>query len=790
MTRMSPTIEQRRRSAAQIAGLVVFNALIFQEVLSYTNRRVTSILQTMRQSDPARAFADHWQFILDNINYYPVFHVAHDVLLSIPASSDLDRLLGSLVDKARQMIRLRAAFRHDLMGRVYHTLLTESDAKYLGTYYTSVPAATFLLQMALDPVHWPGLNWSNLDEIARLRISDLACGTGTLLMATADAIRDNYTSASAATAQQPDLDRLHKVLVEDVLYGYDVLPTAGHLTASSVGMLAPHVPVRRMNLWNLDIGNPGARLGSIEFLEDSTIHFTQDLSGATRMPELISPTGNRVDEATLPDLDLCVMNPPFTRSTIGNLLFGSVPTGERRAMRERVAVMLRRPRHGRSILANATAGLGSVFAAVADAHLKPGGLLALVIPKAVLSGIAWQKTRTLLSQDYVLEAAVISHEPGHWNFSDSTALSEVLILASKLREASTPADESRPVLCVNLWHVPRNSWEALSIARFIRSNQAPDLENGQGDLRLRHGHSELGQVVTIPWGHLRNKPSWLLPWAFAQADLTRAAISLESGRLVVPGSTAETSVLLRPLNEIGALGPDARDVSDAFDFSSTATQYVAYYGNRASQVRTIAQSPNRYLTPLAAPRRERTMIRPLRRWQDVWPKAGPLLIARRSRLNTKYVASVLLEQPVLADVWWPFAIQGLATLERQSQVPSNVDSRLYKALAIWLNSTLGLVILLTHREDTEGAWVQFKKPLLARMPVLDVLSISNSQLDALAQGYDRLCQQDLRPFQNMNDDPVRSEIDQVVSNTCGLPDVTPLRNMLAREPIMCLNPLA
>jgi len=259
---------------------------------------------------------------------------------------------------------------------------------------------------------------------------------------------------------------------------------------------------------------------------------------------------------------------------------------------------------------------------------------------------------------------------------------------------------------------------------------------------------------------------------------------------VVPGSTGETSVLLRPLNEIGDLGPDARDVSDAFEFSSTATQYAAFYGNRASQVRTIAQSPNRYLTPLTAPRRERTMVRPLRRWQAVWPKAGPLLIARRSRLNTKYVASVLLEQPVLADVWWPFAIQGLATLERQSQLPSNVDSRLYKALAIWLNSTLGLVILLTHREDTEGAWVQFKKPLLARMPVLDVLSISNSQLDALAQGYDRLCQQDLRPFQNMNEDPVRSEIDQVVSNTCGLPDVTPLRTMLAREPIMCLNSLA
>lgn len=789
MTRISSTIEQRRRSAGQIASLVVFNALIFQEVLSYTNRQVTSILQTMRQPDPASAFADHWQFILDDINYYPVFHVAHDVLLSIPASADLDRLLGSLVDKARQMIRLRAAFRHDLMGRVYHTLLTESDAKYLGTYYTSVPAATFLLQLAMCPVHWPNLNWNDLDSIARLRIADLACGTGTLLMAAADAMRDNYTSASAITAQEPDLDRLHQVLVEDVLYGYDVLPTAGHLTASSIGMLAPHVPVRRMNLWNLDVGNPGARLGSIEFLEDSTIRFTQDLFGATLMPELISPTGTVADEATLPELDMCVMNPPFTRSTIGNLLFGSVPSGERRAMRQRLSAMLRRPRHGRSIPANATAGLGSVFVAVADARLKRGGLLALVLPKAVLSGIAWRKTRALLSQDYVLEAAVISHEPGRWNFSDSTALSEVLVLASKRLEASNPIDELRPVACINLWHVPRNSWESLSLARSVRCNQAPDLEGGQGDLRLRRGDSELGQIVSIPWGRLRSKPSWLLPWAFAQADLTRAALSLESGHLVMPGSAADTVVPLRPLDEIGALGPDARDVSDAFDLSSAATQYTAYYGNPASQVRKIAQSPNRYLVPLAAPRRERTMVRPLRRWQVIWPRAGPLLIARRSRLNTKYVASVLLEQPVLADVWWPFSIRRVHTLERQDQIPSEIDWRSYKALALWLNSTLGLLILLTHRVDTEGAWVQFKKPLLARMPVLDVLNITDIQLDALANGYDNLCQQELRPFQNMDQDPVRSEVDRVIGSTCGLPDVTPVRNMLAREPIVCLNPL-
>ena len=184
------------------------------------------------------------------------------------------------------------------------------------------------------------------------------------------------------------------------------------------------------------------------------------------------------------------------------------------------------------------------------------------------------------------------------------------------------------------------------------------------------------------------------------------------------------------------------------------------------------------------------MTRPLRRWQDVWPRAGPLLIARRSRLNTKYVASVLLPQPVLADVWWPFTIDAGATLlEGQGDQP-NRDLRLYKAPALWLNSTLGLLLLLSHREDTEGAWVQFKKPMLACMPVLDVLALNEGQLDALNQAYERLAHQDLQPFKKIDQDPVRREIDKAICDVLGLPDVSSLRNLLAREPIVCLNSLA
>ncbi|MBI4235975.1 MAG: hypothetical protein HY688_01290 [Chloroflexi bacterium] len=773
--------QRARRSAAQVASLVLTNALIFQEVLSQHDGRVQTLAQTLQTPDPATAFTQQWQFILTQINYYPIFHVAREILLGLSASPEVDRGLSALAQRARDVVRLRAAFRHDLMGRVYHTLLAE--AKYLGTYYTSVPAATLLLKLALDPARWPGVDWADLDQVARLHIGDLACGTGTLLMAAADAVGDNYTAASARASEQPDLDALHRRLIELALYGYDVLPSAIHLTASTVALQAPGVPFQDTHLYSLPLGGPDHRLGSIEFLQGTAVQYPFD---PFRVPLPARRVGARGEtqqaQAPLPNLDLCVMNPPFTRSVGGNLLFGSVPESERGEMQKRLAQMLRRASRRRATpVASSTAGLGSVFVAVAHPHIRPGGRLALVLPKALLSGVAWEKTRQLVSQGYTLEALVVSHDPrpdpdrgtaGRWNFSDNTDLSEVLVLARKLEHGPTAETDNALVLCVNLWANPSNVWDALAVARSLRQSQAPDLEHGQGALPVSARGAQVGEAVTIRWGRLR-QGAWLLPCAFAQADLARAATSLIAGYLRLPTQSTAFAVPLTPLQNLGQLGPDRRDIYDGFALASTRTSFAAFWSHDAPLVTTIAQTPNRWLSPLPAA----TPGRPLRRATDLWPRAGRLLLAERLWLKTQRLAAVRLPEPVLSNVWWPLA---LAAAEEAQE----------KALALWLNSTSGLLTLLAHREETRGAWVDFKKPVLAAMPVLNVSALSPAQLDALAHAYDRLAQQPLQPFPLMDQDPVRREIDAAVSQALGLPDVRPLRDLLAREPGVCLRPLA
>src|SRR4030042_3779699 len=157
-------------SVSKISGLTLVNALVFQEVLADYESQVQHLRQTLQSHDAISALADHWEYILTQINYYPIFHVAHQLLLALPSNPDSEKALRSLAKTALEIVQQRAALRHDLLGRVYHSLLAE--AKYLGTYYTSVPAATLLLKLSLQPEKWQ-LDWSDYIDLPSFRVGDL-----------------------------------------------------------------------------------------------------------------------------------------------------------------------------------------------------------------------------------------------------------------------------------------------------------------------------------------------------------------------------------------------------------------------------------------------------------------------------------------------------------------------------------------------------------------------------------------------------------------------------------------
>jgi hypothetical protein len=747
----------QRVAIDRIAALVLLNAMIFQEVLAQTHPQVLTLHQVVKRSDPIKPLAKHWDFILRKINYFPIFHIAHELLLCLSADADVHKSVFALSEMARQIVGWRASLRHDLAGRIYHRLLT--DAKYLGAYYTSIPAASLLAKLALTDETSPR-NWSDLKTLEGFKVADFACGTGTLLMAVADAVTDNYIRSSVENHAKLQLDKLQQVLVNDVLYGFDVLHAALHLTASTLALRVPDVPINVTHLFRVPFGESHGELGSLEFFQSAAIGGTSLFAAEA---DYVTGKGAKTTQsAGVPDLDLCIMNPPFTSSRQPNLLFGSVPDKERAKLQKRLKKLVR----DRNLPVSITAGLAAVFTVLGDRYVKPGGRLALVVQRSALSGVSWHRTRELIRRGYDLEYVIASHEPGHWNFSDTTDISELLIVARKRvkGEAARPAGKY-----VNLWHNPRNAIEALTLQRLIAQSTAVPIENASGMSSLVVGPLKYGEVLAVPANLAVDM--WTLPAAFAQTSLVRVLFALKNSQLMIPGESKAVKLPLRRLGDLGTLGPDPRDVYDGFYVTSTTTPYRAQWG--AKSVYTLERSPNMYLEPLSKPRPGRKVLRKV---DDLWPKASRVLLTQRPRLNTKAVTAIRVSHRVLADVWWPLVFKD----------KTNIDQR-EKALVIWLNSTPALVLLVGHREETQGPWVQFKKPVLENLPVLDVQALDKSAVEALASVFDAVSKRQMRPFPRMANDPVRAEIDRVVSHVLGLPSLDGLREMLSHEPIFSLT---
>jgi hypothetical protein len=563
----------------------------------------------------------------------------------------------------------------------------------------------------------------------------------------------------------PDLKVVHKLLVENVLWGLDVVPFAIHLAGSALALHEPDVEFGVMNLSTLPIGGKQTRLGSLDLLTGKKISVQADLFGAAAAPARVSGKGEIKDRIELPKLDLCVMNPPFTRSVGGNLLFGHAPAGER----ARMQTALKKIVADEGIPANITAGLGSVFVALGNLRLNEEGHISLVLPRALLSGVAWRETRKLLGNNYHVRYIVVSHEPWGWNFSENTKLSECLIVAQK----KNPDNKTKPTKTISLWTKPKSSVEALTLASLIRKATGASLDAPSGTDELRTPNLKYGEVILCPSKDIKDQ-NWNEGAVFAQTELCRAAHVLSGGKVFVPGAGVVGKVPLVRLGSIADIGPDRRDIHDGFKPTDQETEYPAFWGHDSESVQTIAQTPNKYLMALAKAKKGRN----LRDAHLLWSRSGTLMISERLRLTTARTVAVVLNQKVLANTWWPVAID---TREKKSKCPD-------KVLALWLNSTLGLLSLIAARVDTEGAWIELKKPILEELAVLDPNHLSKKTEMQLCNAYDEVSKLQVQQLPSIDTDPVHARIDAAIASAFDIDDdFSRLRTMLAREPIVSMR---
>ena len=158
-----------------------------------------------------------WAKILD-INYWAIFAIAKDILEQLP-SGDAANILRRLRHTAQAVNATGVDNAHDLTGRIFQRLI--ADRKYLATFYTLPASAALLARLAVAKME--RVDWSSTEAIGRLRIGDFACGTGALLSAVYEQIAARHERAGG------DAEKLHPVMMEEVLYGCDVMPSAVHI---------------------------------------------------------------------------------------------------------------------------------------------------------------------------------------------------------------------------------------------------------------------------------------------------------------------------------------------------------------------------------------------------------------------------------------------------------------------------------------------------------------------------------------------------------------------------------
>ncbi len=383
------------------------------------------------------------------------------------------------------------------------------------------------------------------------------------------------------------------------------------------------------------------------------------------------------------------------------------------------------------------------------------------MPAGIVSGEAWANTRKLIADRYHLETVVSSQDPERQNFSENTDISEVLFIARK-RTDDEPASDQRTVY-INLNRNPRSIHESIDLAYRLAQIQNPATIESEGMSSVSGPNGKLGEVISLPIAE--GEQNWYGA-LFAQTELIRIYRMLEENQLRIPGKKQTVSLPFCRLDSLGALGPDRKRISEGFETTEDDwTPYPGFWGHKSARDRTIKQQPNTHLSVwLESPRGPDY-------GPHLWERAGRILLVERMRLNTHRVIAIGFDEEVLGNVWWALK-------------PDGLNQRQEKALLLWLNSSLSILLFFGRRVVTQGPWTQMKQPAWQSMPVLDVRSLSGTQLKQFEQIYDGLSTKNLEPVAKLKSDEIRGEIDLAVSTILGIPEFAFIRDLLDREPGM------
>lgn len=779
--------DQTRRMASTILA----NAFVFHENLAGGPNELASVnsLEQLRGSNSGLSKSSvlaEWRKIL-TVNYWPIFDIARRILEVIPTSGSLP-LIEGLAGTADKLLQAQLMRSHDLTGVVFQRLI--ADRKFLAAFYTTPGAAALLAGLAITPdTLADGRSWSSAADVKKLRIADFACGTGTLLSTAYQRISQLHEIAGG------DAKALHPDMMATTLVGCDVLPAATHLTASMLAGAHPSEKYQQSSILTVAYGkqpDDEVALGSLDLL---------DPQGRFEILSITATTVEAMGEAeqetwrSLPheSFDVAIMNPPFTRPTghegkkigVPNPMFAAFSSSkeEQRLM----GAATKRLTKGTSYHGNA--GEASIFLALADRKLKMGGVLALVMPLSLISGDAWEKSRALLTKHYsnLLVISISGTASADLSFSADTGMGECLIIGRKFETGSTRAT------FIILKKRPEFPLIGVIAAEQIRGEIASQnlrrLEDGPvNGTTLHFGDEVIGQALDAP---LPVTGGWNLS-RIADLSLAQTAYQItEKKRIWFPtmNESETVDIPLTTVAKIGDIGPYHADINGdtstggirgPFDISpvepNSAPTYPVLWSHDAERERTLSFEADSEGFPRQGSSPEEQVIVD-RKVTSIWDTASHCHFNRDFRFNSQSTGMQFTPRKTIGGHAW-LSI-GLSSIE------------LEKALVLWANTSLGLLLHWWHASKQQSGRGRIGKSMLHTLPILDVTVLEPNLLAEAVKLFDAMNEQPLLPLHKLDGDPVRKELDEAFArNVLRLPEsiltsggpLELIREKLSREP--------
>ena len=731
-------VPQTRRMACAI----VANAMVFHDRIAHMHKEILPLNRLWEDDadNPQGKVSEAWDAILQ-INYWPIFAVARDIV-NLLHSHAAARILEHLRTTAQSINSTGANVAHDLTGRVFQRLI--ADRKYLATFYTLPASAALLARLAVEKLE--GVDWADAEAIGKLKVGDFACGTGALLSAVYEQVATRHEQAGGNPAS------LHKAMMEDILYGCDVMPSAIHITSSTLSGREPNVGFGGSRLYNMPYGRQEdgtVAIGSLELLQSSsvmTLFNTSDPAMRT------GSAGEETAASVMVDIqdesfDIVIMNPPFTRATnhegahadITNPAFAAF-----NATREDQTAMGKRLNQlGRGSAYHGNAGIASAFAALGHRKLKPGGVLALVLPLSAAVGSSWQNFRDVLTQNYTdIGVLSIAANGKDMSFSSDTGMAECLVVARKLWKGQAPSDAME---LTSFARRPQKFEHAAAIASVMTDAKSiRDIDDGPyGGTLLTVGEEKAGEIMAAPYD--TDGAAWAAV-RLLDSSLAQTAYALADSRMWMPGVSEALELNAVTLGTVGKLGLVHRDITgpaprgpfDKVAASPTAT-YPSLWNHNASREKQMMCEPDSQL-----------LVR-----QGMEEKASNhWTYASRSHINLDFtfgsqpLAVAFTERKSIGGRLWPNVIFD--------------DDRHDYALAVWGNSTLGLLMHWWHSSRQQSSKAGMTIRTAETLPVLDFRALSDKQLAIAEEIFEEFRALDLKPAYLADRDANRAHLDRRV----------------------------